>query len=237
MALSFHKKYLDLVWVTSGLLIEFVYNLYYLQRYLRNPDSTVMGIENNDKRAWVDSVMQMKLEQRTVAVNVIAASTTAATFLSAVSLTLCSLIGTWIANPFGSRIFQGMDPETASIKYISILACFVLAFAFFLQSARHFIHASYLISTNGSSVHADDVKTVVIRGGEFWALGLRAIYFAMTLLLWFFGPIPMFVSSAILSALLFHHDIHSIPLKRRPPLKIKIKNLVVSGSGVQGGEM
>lgn len=45
-----------------------------------------------------------------------------------------------------------------------------------------------------SDVPVEYVQMALIRGSAFWSVGLRAIYFATTLLLWIFGPIPMFVS-------------------------------------------
>ncbi|KAF8032153.1 hypothetical protein BT93_D1164 [Corymbia citriodora subsp. variegata] len=227
MNMIFHKKDLDLFLVPSGLLIMFTYHLFFLHRYRYAPETTVLGVENVDKRAWVDGISEVKLGDRNFAANVISSSVTAATFLASVSLTLSSLLGAWIANSGVNDLFRQLGgfgdagPSTMAIKYMSLLACFILAFAFFLQSARHFMHANYLITTKKESISKEDVKVVIIRAGEFSSVGLRAIYFALALLLWFFGPVPMFASSAILVMILYHHDIHSIPLARHHQLKTR----------------
>lgn len=158
-----------------------------------------------------------------IALNVIASNTSAATFLASVSLTLSSIIGAWIGsssnNVFQSELIYGdTRPSTISIKYISLLTCFLLAFSCFVQSARCFVHANYLISTPDSDIPVKNVEMVVIRAGEFWSLGLRAIYFAIDLLLWFFGPIPMFVCSVVLVILLYYLDCNSNPLHRHRSL-------------------
>lgn len=225
----FPKNDLDLVLVPGGLVIMFAYHLFFLCRYRYAPETTVMGIENADRRAWIDGISEVKLGDRNFAANVIASSVTAATSLASVSLALSSLLGAWIANSTADDMFRrlrgfgGTDPSTAAIKYMSLLACFILAFAFFLQSARHFIHANYLITTQddsaGSEAVKENAKVVIARGGEFWSLGLRAICSALALLLWFFGPVAMFVSSAILVMILYHHDFRSIPLARTRRLK------------------
>ena len=80
------------------------------------------------------------------------------------------------------------------------------------------MHANYLISTPNSDIPVKNVEMVVIRAGEFWSLGLRAIYFAIDLLLWFLGPIPMFVCSLVMVSLLYHLDCNSNPLHRHRPL-------------------
>ncbi|XP_028780296.1 uncharacterized protein LOC114752901 [Neltuma alba] len=153
----------------------------------------------------------------TTALSVIQSNITAATFMASVSLTVCSLIGAWISNGsnkfFQSDLIYGdINPTSISIKYICLLICFLLAFSCFVQSIRHFVHATYLISTPDCRIPVSSVETAVIRGDHFWSLGLRALYFALDLLLWFFGPIPMFVSSLVMVIILHAVDSNSRPL-------------------------
>ncbi|CAJ1961796.1 unnamed protein product [Sphenostylis stenocarpa] len=215
--MKFHKEYLDLILVPSGLLIMFAYHLFLLYKYINRPHTTVMGFENNDKRIWVERIMQADKRDVSTALSVLQSNTTAATFLASVSLTLSSLIGAWIANSsnifFQSQLIYGdTRPAAISIKYICLLTCFLLAFACFVQSARHLVHANYLISTPDSFVPVSSVEIAVIRGGDFWSLGLRALYFALDLLLWFFGPIPMFICSLAMVLVLQYLDSNSRPL-------------------------
>uniref|UniRef100_A0A2C9U5Y0 Uncharacterized protein n=1 Tax=Manihot esculenta TaxID=3983 RepID=A0A2C9U5Y0_MANES len=175
--------------------------------------------------------LQADKRDASIALAVIASNTSAATFLATVSLTLSSLIGAWLGNSsnniFQSELVYGdTSSSTISIKYISLLTCFLLAFSCFVQSARHFVHANYLISTPDSDIPVKNVELAVIRGGDFWSLGLRALYFALDLLLWFFGPIPMFVSSVIMVIILHYLDTNSTPLHRyRPPESQMIKRV------------
>ncbi|KDO77723.1 hypothetical protein CISIN_1g047237mg [Citrus sinensis] len=209
--MTFQKEYLDLVLVPLGLLIMFTYHLFLLYRYLHHPHTTAFGFENNDKRAWVEK------KDASVAITVITSNISAATFLSTVSLTLSSLIGAWLGsstnNIFESELILGdTRASTISIKYISLLSCFLLAFSCFVQSTRHFVHATYLISMPEDNVPVKYAEIAIIKGGEFWSLGLRALYFALNLLLWFFGPIPMFLSSIILVIILHYLDTNTTPL-------------------------
>ncbi|PON60649.1 hypothetical protein TorRG33x02_284540 [Trema orientale] len=211
MIIAFSKDYLDVVLVPGGLLIIFVYHLILLHRYLNQPLTTVMGYENRDKKTWVDRAGD-KTEVQS-ALTVITSNITAATYLSTFSLTICSLIGTWIASSSASRfvpneiIYGNTKPTIISIKFICLITSFLLAFSFFVQAARHFVHANYLISTPGPVAHLrNKVEAAVTRGGEFWSIGLRALYMALSLLLWFFGPIPMIVSSVFMVIILYYHD-------------------------------
>ncbi|KAK6154746.1 hypothetical protein DH2020_008994 [Rehmannia glutinosa] len=228
--MKFRKEYLDLVLVPCGLLIMFSYHLILLYRCLRLPHTTVIGFENNDKKAWVEKVMQSENRDVKTALDVLSTNISAATFLASISLTLSALIGAWIAN--NSNIFQSeliygdTRPATMSIKYITLLICFLLAFSCFVHSSRCFIHANYLISTPDSDIPTEYVELAVIRGGDFWSVGLRALYFATTLLLWFFGPIPMFATSVAMVVLLHYLDSDTTSLKKKRSLgKQRLKKL------------
>ncbi|KAL0300697.1 UNVERIFIED_CONTAM: hypothetical protein Sradi_6346500 [Sesamum radiatum] len=227
--MMFRKEYLDLILVPCGLIIMFSYHLILLYRCLKLPHTTVIGFENNDKKTWVEKLMQSENRDVKTALDVISANI-AATFLASVSLTLSALIGAWIAN--NSNIFQSeliygdTRPATMSIKYITLLICFLLAFSCFVQSSRCFIHANYLISTPDSDISTEYVELAVIRGGDFWSVGMRALYFAITLLLWFFGPIPMFATSVTMVVLLHYLDSDTTSLKKTRSLgKEKLKKL------------
>lgn len=152
-----------------------------------------------------------------LALQVISNSISASTYLASLSITLSSLIGTWVGSSSSklitdSVIFGDTSHSTSSIKYITLLCFFLTAFASFIQSTRYFIHANFLMSTPDSDVPVRYVQKAVIRGGNFWSLGLRALYFATTLLLWVFGPIPMFACSLCAVAALHFLDTNSTPL-------------------------
>ncbi|OMO76332.1 O-methyltransferase, family 2 [Corchorus capsularis] len=151
-------------------------------RYLHRPHTTVIGFENNDKEAWVERIIKADSRDIGNALTVIASNTSAATYLCSVCLTLSSLIGAWLGTSSNS----------------------------FLQT-RNFVHANYLITTPNCVIPVDSVKLAVLRGGDFWSLGLRALYFALNLLLWFFGPIPMFVSSVVMVFILHYLDTNTKP--------------------------
>ncbi|GFP79749.1 hypothetical protein PHJA_000118400 [Phtheirospermum japonicum] len=215
----FKKEYLDIVLVPCGLFIMFSYHLILLYRCLRLPHTTVIGFENNDKKAWVEKIMQSEKRDVNTALNVLSANISVATFLASISLSLSALIGAWISsntNVFQSDLIYGdTRPATISIKYITLLICFLLAFSCFVHSSRCFIHANYLISTPESVIPTEYVVLAVIRGGDFWSVGLRALYFATALLLWFFGPIPMFVTSVATVVLLHYLDSDTSSMKQR----------------------
>ncbi|KAM3700408.1 hypothetical protein ACB094_05G094500 [Castanea mollissima] len=227
-----HEKELEKLFLEAGFSHYKIKPLFGL-RYLNLPHTTIMGFENNDKIAWVERIMQIDKKDVGTALSVLSTNTSAATFLASVSLTLCSLIGAWIANSSTSflkseLIYGDTRSSTMSIKYISLLICFLLAFSCFVQSARNFVHANYIISTPDSDIPVRYVEMAVIRGSDFWSLGLRALYFALNLLLWFFGPIPMFVCSILMVIVLHYLDTNTTLLHQHvSPSKQKPKRVVV----------
>ncbi|PQQ04559.1 uncharacterized protein Pyn_24234 [Prunus yedoensis var. nudiflora] len=202
--MDFLHEYLDVVLVPSGLLIMLFYHLFLLYTYRKYPEYTSMGYEINDKKVWVEKILEGDNEdivRKNVSrgLGVIASNTSATMYLATISLTLCSLIGTWMANSTDNFFPREIIYGNTSPSIISI---------------KHFIHSNYLLSTPDlSDLEKQDrekkVENAVQRGSEFWSLGLRALYFALNFLLWFFGPIPMFVSSMIMVLILCCHDLRS----------------------------
>nr|DAD21093.1 TPA_asm: hypothetical protein HUJ06_022556 [Nelumbo nucifera] len=174
------------------------------------------------------------------ALTVISSNTAAATFLCSICISLSSLIGTWVASSsdnilVSSLIYGDTSQTTISIKYISLLSFFLVGFVSFVQSARYFVHANFLISTPNTNIPIKYVQLAVIRGSNFWSLGLRALYFAITLLLWIFGPIPMFASSVIMVIFLHivdtnPHPLHQYSMQRRPLKKLSQDHDLINGS-------
>ncbi|KAK6917620.1 Protein of unknown function DUF599 [Dillenia turbinata] len=164
------------------------------------------------------SLIEDNSKYASVAVTVISSNISAATYLASVSLTLSALIGAWLGSSyndvFQSDIIYGdTRPSTINIKYISLLTCFLLAFYCFVQSAGFLVQANYLISIPDSNLTAEDVESALIKGSDFWSLGLRALFFAVTLLPWFFGPIPMFIMSILMILIL--HNLDRNPTRSR----------------------
>ncbi|CAN6443503.1 unnamed protein product [Victoria cruziana] len=111
----------------------------------------------------------------------------------------------------GDVIYGDAASSAAGVKNVTLLACFLLAFTFFIQYARHLVHANFLISTPDSEIPVSYVQRAVVWGGNFWYLGPRALHFATFFLFWIFGPIPMFVSSVFTATTLHLLDSNSTP--------------------------
>ncbi|PIN15723.1 hypothetical protein CDL12_11619 [Handroanthus impetiginosus] len=217
MGVTWKEEHLDFVLVPCGLLIMLAYHLFHLHRCVNLPQTTVSGYENHNRRAWVARILQVEAKERGPALTAIGSNLSAASSLASISLALCSLIGAWIGSSYNndyitSRIYGNTSATIIYLKYIGLLSCFMIAFACFVQAQRCFVHANFLISMPNCEMPVAYVEGAVISGSNFWVVGLRSLYFAINLLLWIFGPIPMFVCSVITVVMLYFLDKNAAPL-------------------------
>lgn len=146
----------------------------------------------------------------------------ASTVLASTAIMLSSLIALLMSNGGGDKSASWLDlgnrtKQAYSIKYFSILVCFMAVFLLNVQSIRYYSHASILINLPFKKMYSDQhrrnlteeyVATTVNRGSYFWSLGLRGFYFSLPLFLWIFGPIPMIVSCFVLVFMLYFLDVN-----------------------------
>lgn len=234
---------LDFVLVPAGFLIMLAYHLCLLLKYNCGSNGTTsIGVEISDKTTLVDRLLKKDKTCQTTSghpeltqankkvaadeaqakvntgLSVISPNTTAAMSLASVSLALCTLIGSWIGTSTSEfvpveMIYGNTSEVLISIKYLCVLISLLVAFSFFVQSARHFIHSNYLLGTPENpedpctrDADVENVKKCVKRGSIFWSLGLRSLYVALNFMLWFFGPIPMLTCSIVIVIALACHD-------------------------------
>ncbi|KAL8141822.1 hypothetical protein V2J09_014854 [Rumex salicifolius] len=173
---------LDLVLVPAGLVVFGIYHGWLLVTVKRRPRRTVIGLN---------------AESPTTAI------------------TLSSLISVFVSSSSSSTktasnlIYGNKSAMISSIKYFSILPCFLVAFLLNVQCIRYYAHISFLATLPTSQGRRESMEYVAYclnRGSLFWSLGLRAFYLSFPLFLWIFGPIPMFVCCCFMSFVLYFLD-------------------------------
>ncbi|XP_075486501.1 uncharacterized protein LOC142526125 [Primulina tabacum] len=111
------------------------------------------------------------------------------------------------------RILQIEDKERGqAVAVIGANISAATSLASISLTVRSFIHANFLISTPNCQIPVAYVESAVIKASNFWVVGLRSLYFATNLLLWIFGPIPMFLCSVIMVVMLHFLDTNSAPM-------------------------
>lgn len=212
MAEAWNHAYLDMILVPFGLLLLVLYHAQLIYRVWKFPASTVIGVNQINRQVWVRTIMTDGLKNGVLAVQTLRNNIMASTLLATAAITLCSLIGVLVssksdANPQKITLVLGdKTPLTSSIKLLCVLVCFLVAFLCNVQSVRYYSHVSFLISIplgdSAPGLTPEYVNRAIIRGSQFWSIGLRAFYFSCPMFLWLFGPIPMFLCSVLLTTLL-----------------------------------
>lgn len=206
---------LDFILVPLGLMIMAAYHLWLLHKIIKKPAKTIVGIHAINRRLWVQAMMEDTPKNGVLAVQTLRNNIMASTLLASTAITLSSVIAVLMTSRGGSRalglVFGDQSQIGSSLKFFSILVCFLLAFLLNVQSIRYYSHASILINVPFKKMAspyltADYVGRTVNRGGYFWSLGLRAFYFSLPLFLWIFGPIPMLCSCLALVFLFYFLD-------------------------------
>lgn len=212
------KRYLDLILVPLGIAVMLAYHLWLLYRIKTHPTKTVIGINSINRRFWVRAMMEDSGKNGVLAVQTFRNNIMASTVLASTAIMLSSLIAVLMTSDNGNQSawldFGDNSQRAFSIKFFSILICFLVAFLLNVQSIRYYSHASILINVPfkkmGAANHlmtAEYVARTVNRGSYFWSLGLRAFYFSFPLFLWIFGPIPMIFCCFLLVFMLYFLDV------------------------------
>ncbi|CDO98398.1 unnamed protein product [Coffea canephora] len=207
------EKQLDYVLVPLGMFIFLVYHVWLLYTIIYNPRKTVVGLNAESRRNWVFSMMNDPLKNGVLAVQTLRNNIMASTLLATTAITLSSLISVFVSNASNSSssklVYGNKTSFLSSIKFFSILLCFLVAFLCNVQSIRYYAHVSFLATVPTFKDRNDCIEYVarnLNRGSFFWSLGLRAFYMSFPLFLWIFGPIPMFVCCCMMIFLLYFLD-------------------------------
>ncbi|KAK6936582.1 Protein of unknown function DUF599 [Dillenia turbinata] len=210
------QQVLDFTLVPAGILIMVAYHIWLLYRITNHPTKTVIGINAINRRFWVQAMMEDTSKNGVLAVQTLRNNIMASTLLASTSIMLSSMIAVLMTSGHTGRtitfVYGDHSKLGFSIKFFSILVCFLVAFLFNVQSIRYYSHASILINVPLKKIPTPDgittyVARTVNRGSYFWSLGLRAFYFSFPIFLWIFGPIPMFLCCLVLVFLLYFLDV------------------------------
>ncbi|KAK8472879.1 hypothetical protein PHAVU_002G325700 [Phaseolus vulgaris] len=170
------EREVDYLLVPLGVLVLGIYHVWLLFTIIRHPSHTVIGLNAQSRYQWVLSIMADPLKNGVLGVQTIRNNIMASTLLATTAITLSSLIG----------VFANYESDT-----------------------KYYAQVSFLITTHALKGQRDFIEYAarsLNRGSYAWSLGLRAFYFSFPLVLWIYGPIPMFACSCLTSFILYFLD-------------------------------
>nr|AFK49129.1 unknown [Lotus japonicus] len=204
-------KYLDFILVPLGVLVLGIYHVWLLYTIIRYPSRTVIGLNAQSRYQWVFALMSDPLKNGVLAVQTIRNNIMASTLLATTAITLSSLIGVFASNDTeeSKLIYGNKTSLNSSIKRLCISVCFLVAFLCDVQSIRYYAQVSFLITSPALKGKVDFIEYVaktLNRANYAWSLGLQAFYLSIPLVLWIYGPIPVFACCCLTSFALYFLD-------------------------------
>jgi uncharacterized membrane protein len=184
---------------SAALLVT--YHVFLRLRSWRDPLYTVQATNAVLRVRWVSGVM--KQGKDILAIQTLRNSTMAATFLASTSVVLVMGVLNLIAK--GDALASASGP-----KLLLLLLDLFVAFFGFAMSIRLYNHVGYMLGMPTVSGHDNLEPTLVAaqlnRAASYHSVGMRAFYFLVPLVFWFFGAWALLGASAGLVLLLFSND-------------------------------
>ncbi|CAK7324312.1 unnamed protein product [Dovyalis caffra] len=118
---------------------------------MKHPTKTIIGINAINRRFWVRAMMEDVSKNGVLAVQTMRNNIMASTVLASTAIMLSSLIAVLMTSGTGDKsaryfVLGDRSELGLSIKFFSILVCFLVAFLLNVQSIRYYSHASILIN-------------------------------------------------------------------------------------------
>ena len=200
--------------VSAALLIA--YHAFLRFKLQRDPLYTIQAVNALARAAWVETVMTTG-NKDVLAIQTLRNSIMGATFLSSTAVLL--IIGTLTLSGQSDKLsdnwhtlnlFGATHAEVWQTKLLALLLDMFVAFFSFAQAIRLYHHVGYMINVPTTMAHKaltpQHVALHLNRAGSFYAIGMRAYYVAVPLVLWLFGPHFMLLSTLILIPILYRLD-------------------------------
>jgi len=208
----------ELVALAASIVMIGGYYLYLRMRVRRDPKYSVHVVNESARRLWVEhvmlnpskDVMAVQTLRNFIMVGILMVST--ATLLIIGTLTLTTQADT-IARSW--HVINRLGPPSAelwSVKVMCLLADFLVAFFAFTMSIRITNHVLFMINVpaelrkGNDALTPDAVARRLNRAGTMNAVGIRALFVAVPLVFWLFGPLFLVVATVGLLVVLFRID-------------------------------
>jgi len=204
----------EIVIISITVLILLIYHVHLAYKVRSSPLTTAIGITNQLRRDWVQTVMEEKRD--ILAVQTLRNWVMASSFLASTSILISlGIIGVAfrsekIAEMANALNLFGTKSETLwLIKSMLLIVDFFFTFFNFTLSIRYYNHASFAINVptvKDPIVTYDAVAAIVNHGALHYTFGMRGFYLAVVFALWMFGPTWMLIGTIILIAALYNLD-------------------------------
>ena len=207
-----------------SVMMVIAYYLVLRARVRRDPVYSIHFVNELTRRIWVESVMTtpgkdvmaVQTLRNFIMLPILMVSTT--TLLIIGTLTLSgqaeNISRTWhILNIVGSD-----SAELWLVKVMCLLADFLIAFFSYAMAMRLATHVLFMVNVPKEFQEAHEVLSPLHvarrlnQAGHMIAIGMRALFFAIPLVFWLFGPVFLLAATAGVIAIFSRLDRHEAGL-------------------------
>lgn len=208
----------DLLALVLSLLMVGAYYGYLRIRLRRDPTYSIHYVNDTARRLWVHSVMAnpakdvmaVQTLRNFIMIGILMVSTV--TLLVIGTLTLSGQAENMSRSWHAANLFGPASAEVWSFKVLCLLADFIVAFFAFTLSLRLANHVLFMINVPAELRDAMDalspeaISRRLNRAAYMISIGIRALFAAVPLVFWLFGPIFLVVGTLGLLIALFRLD-------------------------------
>ncbi|KAE9599453.1 hypothetical protein Lal_00039528 [Lupinus albus] len=214
--MEWKKWYLDVILVPLGFVVSIGYHLWLWHKVRTQPHTTIIGINSSGCKNWVRAMMKDNEKKNILVVqslrNIIMGSTLMATTSILVCCGLASMISSnySVKKPLNDTIYGNHGEFIVALKYVTLLTMFLFSFFCHTLSIRFINQVSILINIPHdpmSLVTYEYINEILEKGFILNNVGNRLFYTGLTILLWIFGPVLVFLCSLTMVLVLYNLDI------------------------------
>ncbi|MCD7446375.1 hypothetical protein HAX54_005983 [Datura stramonium] len=213
--MEWRKCYLDVILVPLGFMISMAYHVWLWHKVKTQPLSTIMGTNANGRRLWVSAIMKDNDKKNILAVQTFRNTIMGSTLMATTSILLCSGLAAVISStysvkkPLNDAVYGGHGEFMVALKYVTLLLIFLFSFICYSISIRFINQVNFLINCPQDHLGVlsiEYISELLEKAFVLNAVANRLFYAALTLVLWIFGPVLVFLSSISLVTVLYNLD-------------------------------
>ncbi|XP_009627443.1 uncharacterized protein LOC107771776 [Nicotiana tabacum] len=214
--MEWRKCYLDVILVPLGFMICMGYHIWLWHKVKTQPFQTIIGTNANGRRLWVSAIMKDNDKKNILAVQTFRNTIMGSTLMATTSILLCSGLAAVISStysvkkPLNDAVYGGHGEFMVALKYVTLLLIFLFSFICYSISIRFINQVNFLINCPEDIfgiVSIEYISELLEKSFILNTVGNRLFYAALTLVLWIFGPVLVFLCSISLVTVLYNLDI------------------------------
>ncbi|CAH8342675.1 unnamed protein product [Eruca vesicaria subsp. sativa] len=224
----------DSVLVPLSVFIAVGYHVFLWNTFKHNPSRTSLGIDSSKRKSWFRDIKEGDDKTGLLAVQslrnkkmvtILTASVSILILLSLAAVTNNSFKASHLFTAADNIVFGSNNPTIFVLKYASTSLLLAVSFFFSSLAVSYLMDANFLINAIGKKDEGDcdcdyeltgagsfrEYTRLVFERGFFMAMvGNRVMCVSVPLLLWMFGPLPVFASSLGLVWVLYQIDFRAV---------------------------